>query len=167
MGAVLRGSARSFVDQLVRGRTSTPRTLTQVTKFFDRAERFSQGHIRPAARSQLRSIAGQLEGDEFDTLRGPLLDWRTPCRNKVGEAGLAVSLPARQTRVDAEVRPPRSGQTHGEASMRIQSLAGATWAAPGRTCGSAPATRTAAWPRRWRRVRRRRRPAGGAGRRGR
>ena len=65
---------RSFVDQLVRAENIDAQTLRQVNKFVDRAERFSQGHQTAAARSQLRSIAGQLEGDEFDALRGALLD---------------------------------------------------------------------------------------------
>ena len=65
---------RSFVDQLVRAEDIDAKTLGQVNKFVDRAERFSQGHQTAAARSQLRSIAGQLEGDEFDALRDGLLD---------------------------------------------------------------------------------------------
>ena len=65
---------RSFVDQLVRGEDIDAKTLRQVNKFVDRAERFSQGHQTDAARSQLREIAGQLEGDEFDALRDALLD---------------------------------------------------------------------------------------------
>ena len=65
---------RSFVDQLVRAEDIDAKTLGQVNKFVDRAERFSKGHQTAAARAQLRAIAGQLEGDEFDALRGALLD---------------------------------------------------------------------------------------------
>jgi len=65
---------RSYVDQLVRGEDIDAKTLRQVNRFVDRAERFSQGHQTDAARSQLREIAGQLEGDEFDALRDALLD---------------------------------------------------------------------------------------------
>ncbi len=65
---------RSFVDQLVRGEDIDAKTLRQVNKFVDRAERFSQGHQTDAARSQLREIAGQLEGDEFDALHDALLE---------------------------------------------------------------------------------------------
>ena len=65
---------RSFVDQLVRGEDIDAKTLRQVNKFVDRAERFSQGDQTAAARDQLREIAGQLEGDEFDALRDSLLD---------------------------------------------------------------------------------------------
>jgi hypothetical protein len=65
---------RSFVDQLVRGEDIDAKTLRQVNKFVDRAERFNSGHQQAAARDQLREIAGQLEGGEFDSLRGALLD---------------------------------------------------------------------------------------------
>jgi hypothetical protein len=65
---------RSFVDQLVRGEDIDAKTLRQVNKFVDRAERFNSGHQQAAARDQLREIASQLEGGEFDSLRGALLD---------------------------------------------------------------------------------------------
>jgi hypothetical protein len=65
---------RSFVDQLVRAEDIDAKTLRQVNKFVDRADRFNQGQQTAAARDQLTEIAGQLEGDEFDALRDALLD---------------------------------------------------------------------------------------------
>jgi hypothetical protein len=65
---------RSFVDQGVRAEDIDAKTLGQITKFVDRAERFSQRGQTNAAKDQLRSLADQLEGDEFDALRDALLE---------------------------------------------------------------------------------------------
>jgi hypothetical protein len=65
---------RSFVDQLVRAEDIDAKTLEKVNKFVDRAERFSEDGQPDAASDQLRELAAQLEGDEFDMLRDALLD---------------------------------------------------------------------------------------------
>jgi hypothetical protein len=65
---------RSFVDQGVRAEDIDAKTLEKITKFVDRAERFSERGQTDAAKDQLRSLADQLEGDEFDALRDALLE---------------------------------------------------------------------------------------------
>jgi hypothetical protein len=65
---------RSFVDQLERAGDLDGKDLEKVHKFVDRAEGFSTGGQTDAARSQLLELAGQLEGEEFDELRGALED---------------------------------------------------------------------------------------------
>jgi hypothetical protein len=65
---------RSFRDQLERAGDIDAETLRQVDKFVDRAERFSDGPQANAAPAQLRALAGQLEGDQYDALRGALED---------------------------------------------------------------------------------------------
>jgi hypothetical protein len=65
---------RSFRDQLERAGDIDAETLRQVDKFVDRAERFSEGPQASAAPAQLRALAGQLEGDQYDALRGALED---------------------------------------------------------------------------------------------
>jgi hypothetical protein len=65
---------RSFVDQGVRAEDIDAKTLDKITKFVDRAERFSERGQTDAAKDQLRSLADQLEGDEFDALRDALLE---------------------------------------------------------------------------------------------
>ena len=64
---------RSFRDQLVRADDIDAKTLKQLDKFVDRAERFASGHQQAAARAQLRAIANQLEGDQYADLRAALL----------------------------------------------------------------------------------------------
>ena len=65
---------RSYRDQLDRAGDIDAKTLRQVDKFVDRAERFSTGPQVDAARSTLRELAGQLTGDQYEALRGALLD---------------------------------------------------------------------------------------------
>jgi hypothetical protein len=65
---------RSYRDQLVRAGSIDAKTLSQVDKFVDRAERFSTGPQADAASSTLRELAGQLVGDQYEALRGALLD---------------------------------------------------------------------------------------------
>ena len=64
---------RSFRDQLVRAGLIDAKTLKQLDKFVDRAERFASGHQQAAARAQLRAIANQLEGEQYADLRAALL----------------------------------------------------------------------------------------------
>jgi hypothetical protein len=65
---------RSFADQLVRAGTVNARIRKQINKFVDRAEGFSESGQTEAARQQLHELAGQLEGAQFDALRGAVLD---------------------------------------------------------------------------------------------
>jgi hypothetical protein len=65
---------RSYRDQLERAGDIDAKTLGQVDKFVDRAERFSTGPQVNAARDSLRELAGQLTGDQYEALRGALLD---------------------------------------------------------------------------------------------
>jgi hypothetical protein len=65
---------RSFRDQLERAGDIDAETLAQVDKFVDRAERFWSGPQANAARAQLRALAGELVGDQYDALRGALVD---------------------------------------------------------------------------------------------
>jgi hypothetical protein len=65
---------RSFVDQRERAGDLGGKDLAKVHKFVDRAEQFSDGGQPDAARDQLRQLAGQLGGEEFDELRGALED---------------------------------------------------------------------------------------------
>jgi hypothetical protein len=65
---------RSFVDQLVRADDIDDKTLAKANKFIDRAERFSTGGQVDAAREQLRELAGQLESEQYEQLRGALED---------------------------------------------------------------------------------------------
>jgi hypothetical protein len=64
---------RSFRDQLERAGAIDAKTLAQVDKFVDRAERFRSGPQANAARAQLRALANQLEGEQFDALRESLI----------------------------------------------------------------------------------------------
>jgi hypothetical protein len=64
---------RSFRDQLVRAGEIDAKTLAQVDKFVDRAERFRSGHQGAAASAQLRALANQLDGAQYDSLRESLL----------------------------------------------------------------------------------------------
>ena len=64
---------RSFRDQLERAGAIDAETLAQVDKFVDRAERFRSGPQASAARAQLRALANQLDGEQFDALRESLL----------------------------------------------------------------------------------------------
>jgi hypothetical protein len=66
--------ARSYRDQLVRSNTLQGDLLAQVDKFVDRAERFSTGPQAQAAKANLHALAnqGQLQGDEFASLRAAL-----------------------------------------------------------------------------------------------
>jgi hypothetical protein len=63
---------RSYVDQLVRADDIDAATLAQVNKFVDRAERFRTGPQAKAAKAQLRALANQLEGAQYDDLRAAL-----------------------------------------------------------------------------------------------
>ena len=66
---------RSFVDQLVRAGDIDAKTLKQVDKFVDRAERFRSGPQSRAAKAQLHALARQLKGEaKYDALRGALED---------------------------------------------------------------------------------------------
>jgi hypothetical protein len=62
---------RSYRDQAVRAGVLTGKTLDQVDKFVDRAERYADEGKGAAASAQLRAIANQL-GDEFAALRKAL-----------------------------------------------------------------------------------------------
>ena len=64
---------RSFRDQLVRADDIDAETLAQVDKFVDRAERFSTGPQATAAKANLRALANQLDGEQYDALRESLL----------------------------------------------------------------------------------------------
>jgi hypothetical protein len=64
---------RSFRDQLVRADLIDAETLAQVDKFVDRAERFRSGPQANAARAQLRALAGELVGEQYDALRESLI----------------------------------------------------------------------------------------------
>jgi hypothetical protein len=63
---------RSYVDQLVRADDIDAKTLDQVTKFIDRAERFREDGQAEAASAQLRALANQLKGDQYESLREAL-----------------------------------------------------------------------------------------------
>ena len=64
---------RSYRDQLVRAGGIDAKTLAQVDKFVDRAERFSTGPQANAAKANLRALAGQLDGEQYDALRESLV----------------------------------------------------------------------------------------------
>ena len=64
---------RAFIDQAVRAGDLSGKQLDQVNKFVDRAERFSTGPQANAAKAQLKAIANQLPGEQFDNLRGGLI----------------------------------------------------------------------------------------------
>ena len=63
---------RSYVDQLVRAGEIDADTLAQVTKFVDRAEQFSSGPQAAAAKANLRALANELEGEQYEDLRNAL-----------------------------------------------------------------------------------------------
>jgi hypothetical protein len=63
---------RSYRDQLERADAIDARTLAQVDKFVDRAERFRAQGKNAAARAQLNAVANQLQGARFDDLRAAL-----------------------------------------------------------------------------------------------
>jgi hypothetical protein len=63
---------RSYRDQLVRANAIDAATLEQVDKFVDRAERFEDGPQAQAAKATLQGLANQLEGTQYDGLRGAL-----------------------------------------------------------------------------------------------
>jgi hypothetical protein len=63
---------RSFRDQLVRVDDIDAKTLGQVIKFVDRAERFRADGKNAAAKAQLNAIANQLRGEQFAELRSGL-----------------------------------------------------------------------------------------------
>jgi hypothetical protein len=66
---------RSYRDQLEREGNIDAKTLSQVDKFVDRAEAFSERGKSSAASAQLHAIAEQLKGNaDFDELRGGLND---------------------------------------------------------------------------------------------
>jgi hypothetical protein len=65
---------RSYVDQLVRADDIDAKTLAQVNKFVDRAERFRAGPQARAARANLRALAQQLDAPRYDALSGALED---------------------------------------------------------------------------------------------
>jgi hypothetical protein len=64
---------RAHMDQAIRAGDLDGKTLDQVNKFVDRAERFASGHQQSAASAQLQAISNQLPGEQFDNLRGALL----------------------------------------------------------------------------------------------
>jgi hypothetical protein len=63
---------RSYRDQLVRAGTIDAETLALVDKFVDRAESWWTGPRAPAARRSLHALAGELEGDQYESLRAAL-----------------------------------------------------------------------------------------------
>ena len=63
---------RSYVDQLVRADDIDAKTLGQVTKFIDRAERFMNRGDEESADDQLRALANQLKGEQYADLRAAL-----------------------------------------------------------------------------------------------
>jgi hypothetical protein len=65
---------RSFVDQLMRAGAIDAKTLEKVNTFVDRAERFDDRGQRSAAKSTLTELASQLTGEQYEQLRGALLD---------------------------------------------------------------------------------------------
>jgi hypothetical protein len=64
---------RAFIDQAVRAGDLSGEQLDQVNKYVDRAERFSTGPQATAAKAQLKDIANQLPGEQFDNLRDALI----------------------------------------------------------------------------------------------
>ncbi len=86
---------RALIDQAVRAGDLSGKQLDQVNKFVDRAERFSTGPQANAAKAQLKAIANQLPGEQFDNLRGA----SSPSRRRrvspaAGRAVLATARPA-------------------------------------------------------------------------
>jgi hypothetical protein len=65
---------RSFVDQGNRAGNFDAETLALANKFIDRAERFAADGKSAAAKAQLRALADELEGDDFESLRDALRD---------------------------------------------------------------------------------------------
>jgi hypothetical protein len=63
---------RSYRDQLERANEIDAKTLAQVDKFVDRAERFLAQGKAAAAKAQLNAIANQLQGAQFADLRREL-----------------------------------------------------------------------------------------------
>ena len=63
---------RSYRDQLVRAEEIDAKTLDQVDKFVDRAERYAENGQDAAAKAQLNALANQLEGAQYDALRDAL-----------------------------------------------------------------------------------------------
>jgi hypothetical protein len=63
---------RSYRDQLVRAEAIDAKTLDQVDKFVDRAERYRAAGQAAAAKAQLNALANQLEGAKYDALRAAL-----------------------------------------------------------------------------------------------
>jgi hypothetical protein len=63
---------RSFRDQLERADDIDAKTLQQVDKFVDRAEKFKADGKDAAAKAQLNAIANQLNEPEFDALQDAL-----------------------------------------------------------------------------------------------
>ena len=63
---------RSYRDQLVRAEEIDAKTLEQVDKFVDRAERYSAEGQDAAAKAQLNALANQLQGAQYDALREAL-----------------------------------------------------------------------------------------------
>jgi len=64
---------RAHMDQAIRAGDLDGKTLDQINKFVDRAERFASGHQQSAASAQLQAISNQIPGEQFDNLRGALL----------------------------------------------------------------------------------------------
>ncbi len=63
---------RSYRDQLERAGSIDAKTLDQVDKFVDRAERFRANGQAAAAKAQLNALANQLKGARYDDLRSAL-----------------------------------------------------------------------------------------------
>ena len=63
---------RSYRDQLERAGDVDKKTLDQIDKFIDRAERFAEGNQQAAASAQLHALAEQLREPEFAALQAAL-----------------------------------------------------------------------------------------------
>jgi hypothetical protein len=63
---------RSYRDQLVRADDVDNKTLDQIDKFVDRAEKFDAGGLHAAASAQLHALAAQLREPEFSSLQASL-----------------------------------------------------------------------------------------------
>jgi len=78
---------RSYRDQLVRAEAIDAKTLDQVDKFADCAERYRAEGQDAAAKAELNALANQLEGAKYDALRAA----RGRSQRRNGEAGRGIA----------------------------------------------------------------------------
>ena len=106
---------RSYRDQAVRAVTLSGDLLSQVDKFVNRAERYSEGHQNAAAAAQLRALSNQLTAPAHATLKASLralADANAPWKAKGPKAKPNLKAPAQRGSVDSD---EPQGELHPQA----------------------------------------------------